>query len=115
MEKKQFPPVRVIENAGFRTTVPTVAGGDVLAGPIPGPWIERAAALPGKALSLAIVIWFQAGREGRMTVDFDQRLLKRFNISRHSFYRSLAALEAAGLVSVRRSPNTTPKVAINSR
>jgi hypothetical protein len=75
-----------------------------LRGPIPWPWLETAARLPGKALVLALVLWREAGRRGgRRTVKL---CLSRAGLGLNEFAarRALRSLEAAGLVSVDRQP-----------
>jgi hypothetical protein len=74
-----------------------------LKGPIPWPWLEAAAGLPGKALHLALCLWQQAGWRRRRTVKL---CLTRvgLGVSEYAGRRALRLLEAAGLVSVERQP-----------
>lgn len=43
-------------------------GEQFLKGPIPWPWLEVAAKLPGKALALSLCLWREAGRRHQRTV-----------------------------------------------
>ena len=74
-----------------------------LGGPIPMGWLGRAAALPGKALHLAVALWFEAGRRpGKpAAVGLSERTYRRFGLTaRNTRARALRALAGAGLVRV---------------
>ena len=78
-------------------------GARFLKGPIPLPWLEKAATQPGRALHVALGLWFFAGMKNSPEVAFSMLWLERtFGVARFSGYRGLAALESAGLVSVVR-------------
>ena len=67
---------------------------DFLKGPIPIEWLCRAARLPGKALAVALALWFQAGTRKRSTdLVIGKTLLERFGLSRRSRGRGLDELE----------------------
>jgi len=74
-----------------------------LRGPVPWPWLETAARLPGKALALALCLWREAGYRRRRTVKLCQGRVG-LGLNEHSARRALRALEVAGLVSVVRKP-----------
>jgi hypothetical protein len=75
-----------------------------LRGPVPWPWLEVAARLPGKALALSLCLWREAGRQGgRRTVGLCLPHAG-LGISEQAARRALRALQAAGLVSVLRKP-----------
>jgi hypothetical protein len=85
-----------------------------LGGRMPMSWAERAAVLPGRAWQLACALWFEAtcGKR-RATVSVSTKTRKRFGLQRRqTFYRALAALERAGLVSVDRRRGRAPLVTI---
>ncbi|MCP5278903.1 MAG: hypothetical protein H6935_11155 [Thiobacillus sp.] len=82
-------------------------------GPLPLEWIERAAALPGKALHVALAIWYQVGLERQSTITLGQKRLKRFAVSRDAKYDALRRLEQNGLVSVEQLPGKSPKITVN--
>src|SRR5438105_2354759 len=76
-----------------------------LGGPIPMGWLGRAANLPGKALHLAVAVWFEALCTGAKdpAVRVPRRTLRRLGLSsRATRDRALGALAAAGLVAVER-------------
>lgn len=72
-------------------------------GPIPLDWLSVAAKLPGKALHVAVALWFRAGIRKSNQMRFPMSWLDRvFGVNRTSAYRGLAVLEKGGLVSVVR-------------
>jgi hypothetical protein len=87
-------------------------GEKFLKGPIPWTWLAKAAHQPGKALHVAIALWFLAGITRKRTVALSGAVLQALGVNRHSGYRGLAALEKAGLVSVVRPPGRLPVVTL---
>lgn len=84
-----------------------------LKGPVPWPWLLRAMGLPGRALHVGVYVWFFAGLQRSETVVLTMsRLQRELGFSRATATRGLAALEAAGLVSVERAPGRAPRVTI---
>lgn len=83
-----------------------------LKGPIPWSWLAQAARQPGRALHVALVLWFWAGIKGRVEVPMPTTQVRSLGVSRYAAYRGLAALEKAGLVEVRRHRGRTPLVTI---
>ncbi len=81
-------------------------------GPIPLPWLERAMVLPGRAVHVAIQIWFLAGLTKSCTVRLGLSDLAGGKINRTTAGRGLAALERAGLVTVVRAPGCKPMVTL---
>lgn len=85
-------------------------------GPIPLEWMKRASALSGKALAVALVIWYIAGlRKSPTNLPVTGKVLKAFSVGRKAGYRGLVALEVAGLVTVRREPGRCPCVTLCCR
>src|SRR5215468_5398788 len=82
-----------------------------LKGPIPWPWLEQAARLPGKALALSLALWREAGYRRRRTVSVS---LSRagLGVNEQAARRALRALQAAGLVSVLRKPGRKLEVTL---
>ncbi len=108
---------------GFAPVVPSTTAtrspksgkirGEFLKGPIPLPWLSSAAKLRGKApLSVALAVWFEAGRRRSNEVHLTTAILNRFSVSRKAKYTALNALEKAGLIRVRRQPWKNPIVTI---
>ncbi len=87
-------------------------GEKFLKGPIPWNWLSSAAREPGKALHVAIVLWLLAGIKRTRTIALSGSVLRGLGVNRHSGYRGLGSLEAAGLVSVVRHPGRNPVVTI---
>ena len=80
-----------------------------LKGPIPLNWLQVAAHQPGKAIVVALELWFRAGVEKNRTVQIsltNLRVAPRLN--RSSASRGLRALEEAGLVTVVRKSGRRP-------
>ena len=88
------------------------AGEWFLKGPIPGGWLHRAAELPGRALHVALAVWYLAGLEKSQRVKVTWGVFDRFGVSPDAGRRGLAALEQDGLVLVKRSPGRCPVVTI---
>ena len=88
-------------------------GEEFLKGPIPLAWLRRACELRGKAVAVALSLWYKAGMcKGNDPVKVTSRLLERFGVNRKAGYRGLAALVSAGLVSVERHPGRCPRARI---
>ena len=85
-----------------------------LKGPIPLNWLAKAARQPGKALHVAIAIWFLAGVTRSRNVVLSSNLMFSFGASRFSTYRGLKALEEAGLLKVIRHPGRGPRITIQA-
>ena len=81
-------------------------------GPIPMPWLEAAARLPGRALAVGLLIWFRAGIAPNDPVGLTPNLLGRFGIERKAGYRAIEALRSAGLIEVDRHRGRCPRVTI---
>jgi hypothetical protein len=79
-------------------------------GPIPVAWLSMAAALPGKALNLALAIQWLSGMSKGAPVKVSKKALVHFCISTDAYRDGLKRLEAAGLVTVNRVPGQSPFV-----
>ena len=87
-------------------------GEKFLKGPIPLNWLAKAARLPGKALHVAIAIWFWVGIKKSCTVGLSNVGVKVFGISRYSKKRGLKSLELAKLVIVKQHTGCAPIVTV---
>jgi hypothetical protein len=83
-----------------------------LKGPIPGNWLGRASALPGKSLHVALAVWHEAGLKKCREVKLTRTVLAKFDVLPDSGRRGLKWLEGAGLVVVRRHSGRCPVVTI---
>jgi hypothetical protein len=83
-----------------------------LKGPIPLPWLSRAAQLPGKSLHVSIAVWFLAGLTRNRTVQLSSRVSMTFGVDRHAKYRALRWLEEARLIKVIHRPGCSPRVTL---
>jgi hypothetical protein len=79
---------------------------------IPLVWFQQACALPGKAAVLGAALWYHYRRNGPKPFRLTNAGLKGFGITRQAKYRALDALEAAGLISVRRPGKKSPEITI---
>jgi hypothetical protein len=87
--------------------------GEFLKGPIPLNWLTAAAKLRGKApLTVALAIWFEAGRKRSKEIRLTAAILRRFGVNRKAKYTALASLENAGLVRIQRRPRKNPIVTV---
>lgn len=71
-------------------------------GPIPLEWITRANALPGKAGAVGLALWFLVGVKSSRTIKLTGEVEQIAACDRKSKYTALAALETAGLITVKR-------------
>ncbi len=99
-------------NQTFKWPPQIKPGEKFIRGPLPLQWFEMAGQLPGKALCVALVIWYLAGLNKSRVVKLSSKILKGFGVDRYSKSRGLKSLEQVGLVSVERLPGRNPKVTI---
>jgi DNA-binding transcriptional ArsR family regulator len=96
-----------------KTKLPRHKSGELfLKGPIPKKWLEKAGQQGGKALHVAIELWFWAGVKKTNVIKLSISKLLRTGVKQSSAVRGLAALERAGLVSVERHAGRKPIVTI---
>jgi hypothetical protein len=87
--------------------------GEFVRGPLPLAWFTAAAKLPGKALAVALAIWFESGRRRcAPTIILTTAILDRFNVGRKAKYRALKHLQDARLIVVHKKPRRNPVVTI---
>jgi hypothetical protein len=99
----------------IRPLPPRPAKGErFLKGPVPLPWLEVAARLPGKSLHAGIAIWYAAGLLRSAAVPLSNVAGVRFGLDRSAKHRALGWLEGAGLIRVERKPGRAPVVTILS-
>ncbi len=83
-----------------------------ISGPIPVPWIVAAGTLPGRAVQVALALWYRHRLDRGGPTVLSRTLLKQFAIGRTTAWRGLRALETAGLVEVDRQRGRAPRVVI---
>ena len=86
----------------------------VILGPLPWAWLAHASNLASRPLRLALLLYLLRGLQSSNTVKIEYQRADDLGMSRHAVYRELAALEAAGLVTVERKPGCSPLVTIKS-
>ena len=87
-------------------------GDKFLKGPIPWNWIQQAARLPGSALHVGVLLWFEAGCRKSRTFPISLARAGEFQLHSDTMKRCLWKLEAAKLVSIRRPPGRSLQVTI---
>jgi hypothetical protein len=89
------------------------SGEKFLKGPVPWAWLERAFTLSGKALHVALLVWFEAGCARSRTVRMCLSGTLPTGLNEQSARRGLQRLAEAGLVTVRRRPGRGLEVTLN--
>lgn len=80
---------------------------------IPFDWLHTANRLPGRAISVALALWFLAGVKKSMNFRLTAEAVDLAGCSRKALYRGLDALEGAGLIGVVRRSGARPLITIN--
>ena len=92
----------------------TQKGQQFLKGPIPLPWLCKAAHLPGKAVIVALAIHYRAGvLKRRKGITLSRSVLSRFGVGRNAGYRGVTALEQVGLITAERKRGRCPRITIH--
>ena len=83
-----------------------------LRGPIPLEWLAIAAALPGKALHVAIALMWRYGMAKGKPFKLTRAALKYLNVERDAERAGLVRLERAGLILIERRPGQRPIISV---
>jgi hypothetical protein len=84
-----------------------------LRGPLPLDWLETALVLPGQAINVGLAIWFTAGvRKSQRDLSVSNELVAQFGVTRWSKYRALAQLKRAGLIAIKQTGKSAPRVTL---
>lgn len=75
-----------------------------LKGPIPIAWLSRAARLPGKAINVALAIFWLRGMNADERIKLNRKTLGLFYVSADAASDALRRLEENGLVRLHKSP-----------
>ena len=109
-------PEQSLPNLAPRTSPPGTPNGRrkgrFLKGPVPLDWLEAAAGCGGKAVAVAVLLWYRRGVTRSPEVNVGRSLRNLFAISPQSFRRAVASLECAGLVTVERSVGRSPRITL---
>lgn len=81
-------------------------------GPIPMSWLSSAAKLPGKAVHVALALFWLAGMKPQGKVKMTRQAQNLFNVSDDAYRDALPRLEEAGLIKVWRAPGQRAQVEI---
>jgi len=112
MEDRDIPVKRIKRSVSTGQWEEAKTQGLFIRGPIPMPWVERVAQLPGKALALALGLWWLHGMAKGGEVTVTRKMLERLNLSRDAAADGLTRLERAGLIRVTRAPGNRPRARI---
>ena len=82
---------------------------------MPLEWLEKAAALPGKTLNVAIALWWRHGMAKDKPFKLTRAALKCLNVERDAASAGLIRLERAGLIRVERRPGQRPMISMVTR
>jgi DNA-binding MarR family transcriptional regulator len=88
------------------------SSGGFVKGPIPLPWLQTAARLPGKTLHVGLCLWYLAGLTRSTTVRLGTKAVHDMGISRDAKSDALRRLVEAGLVTVEQRPGKVPIVTL---
>lgn len=91
---------------------PKKEGDLFIKGPLPMGWLSKAAKLPGKAIQVALALWWLAGMKPQQKVKVTQQALKLLNVSNDAYRDALPRLEGIGLIKVSRAPGQRAMVEI---
>ncbi len=86
--------------------------GGFIKGPLPLDWMQKAARLPGKALQVALALWYLAGLNKSHTVRLASKPLEAMGVARDAKYDALSRLAAAGLIAIEQKPGQAPIVTL---
>jgi hypothetical protein len=101
--------LRYTPDHGFK---PVKRGEPFIKGPIPMSWISCAAKLPGKAIHVALALFWLAGMKPLHKIKVTRQALKYFSVSDDAYRDALPRLEEAGLIKVWRAPGKRAQVEI---
>jgi hypothetical protein len=103
------------DTAQVRLADKFVASADrYLKGPVPWAWLVAASKLPGKSLAVGLCIWRLSGVMKSRTLVLGNTDLEPLGVDRAGKSRALAALEAAGLISIKRKRGRFPALTIEN-
>jgi hypothetical protein len=83
-----------------------------LKGPIPIWWLNKASSLPGKALNVALAIWWLHGMSKGGGIKLTGKALGFFNVSRYAVRSALDGMERLNLIRAIRRPGRRPEITV---
>jgi hypothetical protein len=81
-------------------------------GPIPLDWMDAVLLMGGRALNVALAIWYQVGLKKTKTVTLPRSTSKLFRVTRHNVWRVLKRLEEERLIYVVRQKGKLSRITI---
>lgn len=111
-----YPDDRLVPTVKLRYTPegfkPTRLGDLFIKGPIPIAWISASAKLPGKAVQVALALFWLAGMKPQQKIKMTRQAQELFNVSDDAYRDALPRLEEARLIKVWRAPGQRAEVEI---
>jgi len=83
-----------------------------LKGPIPIWWLNKASSLPGKALNVALAIWWLDGMSKGGGIKLTGKALGHLNVSRYAVRSALDGMEQLNLIRAIRRPGRRPEITV---
>jgi hypothetical protein len=95
-----------------RTAQQATRGKQFVRGPIPMAWLEIATKVPGKAMNVALLLWFRRGFNPASTepITVTPTLLARFGLSPKAGAAAVRRLMKAGLITAEFGRGRCPRV-----
>jgi hypothetical protein len=112
LSDKQVPVKRLQLDRGSGRLQEAPKADAYIKGPIPIKWLDKAAKLPGKALNVALALWWLYGMAKRKPFKLTQQALDFMHVGRDAVGDGLTRLEQAGLIQVERKPGQRPAISI---
>jgi hypothetical protein len=83
-----------------------------LKGPVPFDWLKAAAALPGRAVTVGLYLWYLGGLKKSNRFALPTAKVETFGVDRFAQYRAITALVEADLISVERHRGRHPIITL---
>jgi hypothetical protein len=112
IEKLRLPTGHAVSVASAVGPPRPQPGEHFLKGPVPWGWLWIAAQQPGRAMCVAIYIWYLAGLTKRNRFPLPTAKLDKFRVNRFAQYRALKGLVTAALISVNRHRGRHPIITL---
>jgi hypothetical protein len=109
-------PLKVSKGGKGKVRVKRYLTDPFLKGPIPIPWLLKAASLGKCALKVGLILWYMDGMRGGRTFRMGRGDIGRLlGVSRLTVWRGIKRLEKGGLIFVLREPGRKFVVTMNRK
>jgi hypothetical protein len=107
----KIPTVKLRFTRG-RDYTPQKTSSPFIKGPVPLDWLSKAAQLPGKAVQVALALFWLFGMSPTVQFKMTRRAMELFCLSTDAYLDGLNRLEKIGLIKVLRRPGQRALVEI---